>query len=58
VAIAVVVVPIITAVIVAPIIAPVVGAVILLVRLRSPANVFLDLLVGLISVCLLLLHRE
>jgi hypothetical protein len=53
-AITVVIAPIISAVIVAPIITPVIRAAILLVRSRSPANVFLDLLVGLVSVCLLL----
>jgi hypothetical protein len=57
-AVAVVIVPIITVVVAAPIIAPVVGAVILLVGSRSPANVFLDLWVGLVSVCPLLRHRE
>jgi hypothetical protein len=31
---------------------------ILLVKVRNPANVFLDLLVGLISICPLLHHRE
>jgi hypothetical protein len=46
------------AVVVAPIIAPVIGAAILLVGSRSPANVFLDLLVSLVSVCPLLHHRE
>jgi hypothetical protein len=40
------------------IITPVVGVAILLVGSRSPANVFLDLLVSLISVCPLLCHRE
>jgi hypothetical protein len=45
-------------IIAAPIIALVVGAAILLVGSRSPANVFLDLLVSLISVCLLLCLRE
>jgi hypothetical protein len=50
----VIVVPIIAA----PIITLVIGAAILLVGSRSPANVFLDLLVSLISVCLLLCLRE
>jgi hypothetical protein len=49
---------IIVAVIAAPIIAPIVGAVILPVRARSPANVFLDLLIGFNSVCPLLCHHE
>jgi hypothetical protein len=56
--VAVVVVPIIAAVITTPIIMPVVWAAILLVRVRSPANVYLDLLVGLISICPLLRHHE
>jgi hypothetical protein len=54
----VIVVPIIAAIVMTPIIAPVVWAAIWLVRARSPANVFLDLLVGLISICPLLRHRE
>jgi hypothetical protein len=45
-------------VVVVAIIAPVVGAMILLIGLKSPANVFLDLLVGLVSVCPFLRHRE
>jgi hypothetical protein len=45
-------------VVVAPIIAPVIGAAIWLVGSRSPANIFLDLLVGLISVYPLLRHCE
>jgi hypothetical protein len=49
---------IIVVVVVAPIITPVIGAVILLVELRSLANVFLDLLVDLVSVSPLLRHRE
>jgi hypothetical protein len=57
-AIAVVVAPIIAAVIVAPIITSVVRAAILLVGSRSPTNVFLDLLVSLVSVCPLLRHHE
>jgi hypothetical protein len=40
------------------IITSVVWAAILLVRAGSPANVFLDLLVSLISICPLLHHRE
>jgi hypothetical protein len=56
--VAVVIAPIITAVVTTPIIVPVVGAVMLLVGSRSPANIFLDLLVGLVSVCPLLRHRE
>jgi hypothetical protein len=43
---------------VVPIIVPVVRMVILLIRSRSPTNVFLDLLVVLVSVCRLLHHRE
>jgi ABC-type phosphate/phosphonate transport system permease subunit len=49
---------VVAAIIVAPIIALVVGAVILLVGARSPTNIFLDLLVSLVSVCPLLCHRE
>jgi hypothetical protein len=49
---------IITTVVMTSIIAPVIEAVILLVRSRSLANVFLNLLVGLISICPLLRHRE
>jgi hypothetical protein len=45
-------------VVVAPIIAAVIWVVILLVRAGSLTNVFLDLLVGLISICPLLHHRE
>jgi ABC-type multidrug transport system permease subunit len=56
--VAVVVAPIITAVVMTPIIVSVVWAVILLVGVGSPANVFLDLLVGLISIYPLLHHRE
>jgi hypothetical protein len=37
---------------------PVVWAEILLGGARKPANIFLDLLVGLISICLLLRHYE
>jgi hypothetical protein len=54
----VVVAPIIAAVVTAPIIAPVIRAVILSVGSRSSANVFLDLLVSLVSVCPLLCHHE
>jgi hypothetical protein len=54
VAVMVVIVPIITAVVATPII----WAAILLIRVGSLANVFLDLLVGLISICPLLCHRE
>jgi hypothetical protein len=57
-AVTVVVAPIITTVVMTPIITLVVEAAILLVRARSPANVFLDLLVGLVSICLLLRHCE
>jgi hypothetical protein len=57
-AIAVVVALIIAVVVTAPIIAPVVGATILLVGSRSPSNVFLDLLVGFISIYPLLRHHE
>jgi hypothetical protein len=46
------------AVVVAPINAVVITTTILLVRSRSPANVFLDLLVGLVSICPLLCHCE
>jgi hypothetical protein len=52
------VVVVVAAIIAAPIIALVVGAVILLVGARSLANIFLDLLVSLVSVCPLLRHRE
>jgi hypothetical protein len=41
-----------------PIIALVIRTVILLVRARSPANIFLDVLVSLISICPLLRHYE
>jgi hypothetical protein len=58
VAVMVVIALIIVAIITMPIIAPVVGAAILLVGARSPANIFLDLLIGLIGVCPLLRHRE
>jgi hypothetical protein len=54
----VVIVSIVAVVIAAPIIAWVIGVAILLVGLGSPANVFLDLLVSLISVCPLLRHRK
>jgi hypothetical protein len=57
-AVTVVIAPIIAAVVMTLIVAPIVGAEILLVGARSPANVFLDLLVGLVSVCPLLRHRE
>jgi hypothetical protein len=57
-AVAVVVAPIITAVVMTLIIAPVIGTAILLVGARSLANIFLDLLVGLISICQLLRHHE
>jgi hypothetical protein len=56
--VAVVVSPIIAVVVVELIIMPVIRAVILLVGARSPTNIFLDLLVGLVSVCPLLCHRE
>jgi hypothetical protein len=58
VAVVVVIAPIIAAVIAASIITPIVGVAILLVRSRSPTNVFLDLLVSLISACPLLHHHE
>jgi hypothetical protein len=57
-AVTVVVVPIITVIVMTPIITPVVWVMILLVRAGSPANVFLDLLVSLISICPLLHHHE
>jgi hypothetical protein len=57
-AVTVIVAPIIAVVIMTPIIAPVVWVAIWLVRARSLANVLLDLLVGLISICPLLCHRE
>jgi hypothetical protein len=57
-AVAVVIAPIIAVVVAAPIIASVVGAAILMVGSRSLANIFLDLLVILVSVCPLLCHRE
>jgi hypothetical protein len=41
-----------------PIIALVVEATILLVKVRSLANIFLDLLVSLVSICPLLRHHE
>jgi hypothetical protein len=49
---------VVAAIIAAPIIALVFGVVILLVGARSPTNIFLDLLVSLISVCPLLRHHE
>jgi hypothetical protein len=58
VAVAVVIALIIAAVVTAPIIASVIGAVILLVGARSPTNVFLDLLIGLVSICPLLHYHE
>jgi hypothetical protein len=54
----VIIAPIIAAVVTILIIASVVWAVILLVRAGSPANVILDLLAGLISICSLLRHHE
>jgi hypothetical protein len=57
-AVAVVIALIITAVIGTPIIASIVRVAILLVGARSLANIFLDLLVGLISICPLLRHHE
>jgi hypothetical protein len=57
-AVTIIVALIIVAVITMPIIVPVIRAVIWLVRVRSPVNVLLDLLVGLISICPLLHHRE
>jgi hypothetical protein len=56
--ITIVVAPIIAAVVVASVIVLVIGVAILLVRLRSSTNVFLDLLVGLVSICPLLRHCE
>jgi hypothetical protein len=49
---------VVAAIIAAPIIALVIRAVILLVGARSPTNIFLDLLVSLVSVCPLLRHHE
>jgi hypothetical protein len=49
---------VIALIIAAVVAAPIIGAVILLVGLRSPANVFLDLLARLINICPLLHHRE
>jgi hypothetical protein len=49
------------AVVIAPIIVvvvPIVEVAILLVRARNPANIFLDLLVGLVSICPLFRHCE
>jgi hypothetical protein len=54
----VVIAPIITAIVTTPIIAPVVWATVLLVGAGSLANIFLDLLVGLICISPLLRHRE
>jgi hypothetical protein len=56
VAVTVVIALIIAAVDVTPIVASVVWVAILLVGARNPTNVFLDLLVGLMSICPLL-HR-
>jgi hypothetical protein len=58
VAVAVVIALIITTVIATLIIVPVIGAASLLVGSRSLANVFLDMLVSLVSVRPLLHHRE
>jgi hypothetical protein len=49
---------IVVTVVTTPIITPVIEAVIWLVGARSPANVLLDLLVGLINICPLLCHHE
>jgi hypothetical protein len=57
-AVTVVIAPIIATIIMTPIIASVIGPTILLVRARSLANIFLDLLVGLVNICPLLCHRE
>jgi glycerol-3-phosphate acyltransferase PlsY len=54
----VIVASIITVVVMTPIIVPVIGTAIWLVEVGSPANILLDLLVGLISICTLLRHRE
>jgi hypothetical protein len=56
--ITIIIVPIIMVVIVTPIIMPVIGAAILLVKARSLTNILLNLLIGLVSVCPLLHHRE
>jgi hypothetical protein len=57
-AVVVIIAPIVAAVITTPIITPVVWAAIWLVGARSPANVLLDLLVDLISICPLLCMRR
>jgi hypothetical protein len=57
-AVAVIIALIVAVVVMTPIIMPVVGAAIWLVGAGSPANVLLDLLVGHISICPLLCHRE
>jgi hypothetical protein len=57
-AVTVIIAPIIAVVITTLIIAPVIGATIWLVGAGSPANVLLDLLVGLISIYPLLCHQE
>jgi hypothetical protein len=57
-AVTVIVTPIVVVVVTTPIIEPIVGAAIWLVGARSPANILLDLLVGLINICPLLRHRE
>jgi hypothetical protein len=54
----IIIVPIIVVVIATLIITPVIGAAILLVRARSLTNILLNLLIGLVSVCPLLHHRE
>jgi hypothetical protein len=54
----VIVASIVTVVVTTPIIVSVVGTAIWLVEAGSPANVLLDLLVGLISICPLLHHHE
>jgi hypothetical protein len=57
-AVMVVIASIIMVIVTTLIIVPVVWVMILLVRAGSLANVFLDLLVSLISICPLLRHRE
>jgi hypothetical protein len=58
VAVTVIIALIVMAVVTTPIIMLVIGAAIWLVKVRSLANILLDLLVSLISVCPLLRHRE
>jgi hypothetical protein len=56
--ITIVVASIIVAIVAVSIITPIIRAAILLVGARSLTNIFLDLLIGLVSICPLLCHHE